>query len=100
MGRRTYVMGHWAQARARAQWPMATLSYVLWPCPMSDGPVLCLMALSYALRPVICPMPCHIPYALPYVVLVSSPAALCNWHMFYYVLAVLLAGTEGGRSRM
>ena len=43
-------MGHWA--RAWAQWPMTwalcrmALSYVLWPCPMSYGPVLCPMALA------------------------------------------------------
>ena len=33
---------------------LMALSYVLWPCPMSEGRVLCLMALSCALWP--CPM--------------------------------------------
>ena len=67
-------MGHWARARpqkARGPWarparflglgpgpgPMAhdvgPKSYVLWPCPMSCGPVLCPMALSYVLCPVV-----------------------------------------------
>ena len=44
-------MGHWA--RAPAQWPITLvlrpLSYVLWPCPMSYGPVLCPVALSSCL---------------------------------------------------
>ena len=42
-------------ARARAQWPITwvlcpmALSYVLWRCPISYGPVLCPMAMSYVL---------------------------------------------------
>ena len=42
----------WMQVRAQAQWPMTQVpchmafSYVLWPCPMSYGPLQCLMALS------------------------------------------------------
>ena len=58
----------WGWAQARAQWPMMwvdlcpmALSYVLWRCPMSYGPVLCPMALSYVLwptshGPVLCPV--------------------------------------------
>ena len=92
-GHRTCIMGHWAPAwaqprkvramalasafRAQAQWPMkqvlwpfpipVALSYILWPCPLFDGPVLCPMPLSYVLWP--CPMS-HGP--------VARPMALCN----------------------
>ena len=79
-------MGHgrgqrafWGSAWGRAQWPMIqvlcpmTLSYVLWACPMSYGPVLCPMALSYVPWP--CPTfhgPVLCPMALPHVPMGSA----------------------------
>ena len=67
--------GHGSGQRAFCGWPVA-LSYVLWPCPMSHGPVLCPAALSDVLRP--CPISYVGPWAARFLWLCQGLGPLAH----------------------